>query len=61
MDEKLISLNLSVADVNVCLEALSNQPFKDVANLINSVHKQAAEQLQNEPAPLDGEDEGILS
>ncbi len=39
-----IQLELSVVEVNTILDALAEQPFKEVYALIESIHKQAKAQ-----------------
>jgi hypothetical protein len=46
MNEPTIQLDLSVADVNLILEALGDQPFKSVYGLVSRLQIQAREQLQ---------------
>jgi hypothetical protein len=47
MSEPTIHLELSVADVNLILEALGEQPFKSVFGLVSRLQSQARGQLQN--------------
>jgi hypothetical protein len=49
MSEPTLHLELSVADVNLILEALGEQPFKSVFGLVSRLQSQAREQLQSEP------------
>ncbi|MEB3319130.1 MAG: hypothetical protein VKO39_13455 [Cyanobacteriota bacterium] len=45
MSEPTIHLDLSVADVNLILEALGEQPFKSVYGLVSRLQIQARDQL----------------
>ena len=45
MSEQTLDLNLTVAEVNLVLEALGAQPFARVAGLIQNLQKQAQAQL----------------
>jgi len=38
-----VNLNLSIEEVNVVLESLSKQPFREVYKLIEKIHLQAKE------------------
>ena len=42
-----ITLNLNLEEVNVLLESLGSQPFKQVHQLITKIQTQATSQLQN--------------
>ena len=55
MSEPTLHLELSVAEVNLILEALGEQPFKSVFGLVSRLQTQAREQLQSQP------DDGIAS
>jgi hypothetical protein len=44
---KQIKLELSVDQVNTILQALGNEPFVRVHELINTIQQQAQQQLQN--------------
>lgn len=58
IDEKTpLTLNLTIADINVVLGSLSAQPYDKVAGLIASVQQQAAAQLQALQAPAAKQDE----
>jgi hypothetical protein len=46
MNESMIHLELSIEDVNLILEALGEQPFKTVFNLVSRLQSQARTQLQ---------------
>jgi hypothetical protein len=46
MSETTIHLELSVAEVNLILEALGDQPFKSVYALVSRLQSQARGQLQ---------------
>jgi hypothetical protein len=50
MSEPTIHLELSVADVNLILEALGDQPFKSVYGLVSRLQSQARGQLQSPPS-----------
>jgi hypothetical protein len=41
--QKTIKLELSVDEVNLILEAVSKQPFRDVYKLIEKIHLQSKE------------------
>lgn len=45
--EKL-QLNLTVNEINLVLDALSNMPFKQISQIIQEITKQANEQLNKE-------------
>lgn len=49
MSEPTIHLELSVAEVNLILEALGDQPFKSVFALVSRLQSQARGQLQSTP------------
>ncbi|MEB3301393.1 MAG: hypothetical protein VKN56_05415 [Cyanobacteriota bacterium] len=49
MSDAKIQLELSVADVNLILEALGEQPFKSVFGLVGRLQSQARSQLQSSP------------
>lgn len=42
----MIQLSLSIDEVNKILEALGNQPYVEVFQLINKIQQQASSQLQ---------------
>jgi len=46
MNESTIHLELSIAEVNLILEALGDQPFKSVFGLVSRLQAQARDQLQ---------------
>lgn len=46
----IVDLKMSVEQVNLVLNLLSQLPFKDSAGLINSIRNQAISQLQNRQA-----------
>lgn len=46
-----INLELSLDEINVILDSLSNMPFKAVFNVIQNVQRQAQAQI-NPPAPV---------
>jgi hypothetical protein len=46
MNESTIHLELSIAEVNLILEALGEQPFKSVFGLVSRLQAQARDQLQ---------------
>ncbi len=48
MDQQDIQLQLSVDEVNLILECLGDQPFKQVFQLIGKIQGQANGQLQPE-------------
>jgi hypothetical protein len=45
---KEIQLVLTVDEVNIIFNALSNRPFKEVFELIGKINEQAAPQLKDE-------------
>lgn len=47
MDQVNITLNLTVAQINVILKYMGAGAFAEVENVINSIREQAAPQLQN--------------
>ena len=47
MDQVNLTLNLTVAQVNVILKYIGAGAFAEVENVINSIREQAAPQLQN--------------
>ena len=47
--EVKIKLELSVTQIDKILQALANQPYKDVADIIAVIYNNAARQLQVEP------------
>ena len=51
MDNKEITLTLSVAEANGVLQALGQMPYAQVAGLIQKIQQQAAPQVQPEPQP----------
>ncbi len=52
-----ISLQLSIEEVNTLLNALGDRPYAQVFELIQKIHQQAEEQVQQTPAPPDGKGE----
>lgn len=52
MEEKTLQLELTIEEVNHILDALGNQPFKSVFQLINKIQNQAAKQLNGQDNPL---------
>jgi hypothetical protein len=44
----MIKLELEINEVNQILDALGDQPFKSVFQLVNKIQQQAATQLQEE-------------
>ena len=38
---KIVKLELSVDEVNIILDSISNQPFRDVYKLIEKIHLQS--------------------
>jgi hypothetical protein len=48
MGETTLSLELSVDDINLILEALGERPFKSVYGLVSRLQSQARAQLQPE-------------
>ena len=47
MDNKIIKLELTVAETNGVLQALGQMPFAQVASLIQKIQQQAAPQVQS--------------
>ncbi|MGB1216317.1 MAG: hypothetical protein ACPG5P_00490 [Saprospiraceae bacterium] len=47
-DEITLSLNLSLDEVNQIMSILSEQPFKDVFEIIGKINAQANDQLTQE-------------
>ena len=43
----MIELDLTLDEINYILNVLSCQPYKDVANLIEKIHKTGNEQLKD--------------
>jgi len=44
-NEPNLQLNLTLSEVNLVIQALSKEPFKDVFQLIGNINSQAAMQL----------------
>ena len=56
-DNKIIQLELTIDETNLILEALGNEPFVKVHQLISKIQQQASQQLSgNNPSP--GNQEG---
>lgn len=55
-EQKKLSIELTVDEVNVILTALSKFPFEQVADLINTVRNQAIAQVEVPPAVFEGEE-----
>ncbi|MCE2839697.1 MAG: hypothetical protein LW834_22590 [Cyanobium sp. 49614_E6] len=53
MDETTITLELSVDDINLILEALGERPFKSVYGLVSRLQSQARAQLRTEGSAED--------
>ena len=53
MGETTLSLELSVDDINLILEALGERPFKSVYGLVSRLQGQARAQLQPDALPED--------
>lgn len=51
MENKEITLTLTVAEANGVLQALGQMPFAQVAGLIQKIQQQAAPQVQPEQQP----------
>lgn len=47
-DQKTIELQLTIEETNRILDALGDQPFKQVFQLINKIQQQAAGQLNGQ-------------
>ena len=45
-EQKELEFKVSIEDANILLNALSTQPFNQVAKLINNLQEQAQTQLQ---------------
>jgi hypothetical protein len=54
MEQTLINLNLTVAEVNVILRSLGKHPFEEIAVLIAKIKQQGESQLQEQEAPQPG-------
>ncbi|MCI5197613.1 MAG: hypothetical protein D3919_15615 [Candidatus Electrothrix sp. AW5] len=52
-----ISLQFSIEEVNTLLNALGDRPYVQVVELIQKIHQQAGEQVQQNPVPPDEEPE----
>ena len=50
MDQKTINLSLSLNEVNIILNSLSQLPYAQVKDLIEKVQAQGTEQLKEEAA-----------
>jgi len=48
MENKKLNFEVSIEDANIILNALSTQPFAQVAKLINELQQSASAQLQPE-------------
>lgn len=46
--EEILNLNLTLDEVNIILQALSKEPFKDVFQLIGKINEQANTQLNRD-------------
>ncbi len=51
MDNKNITVTLTVAEWNVILNALGKQPYIDVVNIIQAMNEQAKDQLNPPKEP----------
>ena len=51
IQDQLIELNLTIAEVNFVLKALAKLPYEQVALLIPRIQEQAQKQLQSEDTP----------
>lgn len=54
--QKVLTLNLTVDEINFMLDAIGNLPFKQSAGFINKIHTQVNPQLV--PQPDAGKKEG---
>ncbi len=45
-----ITLNISIDEANLILEALGDLPFKKVYPLVSKIQEQASQQLSNKPS-----------
>lgn len=43
-----LKMTLTLDEVNIILQALSKEPFKDVFQLIGNINEQASKQLKSE-------------
>lgn len=43
----MFKMEFTEKEINVILQALGNQPYISVAELITNIHKQAGEQIEN--------------
>ena len=53
MENLVLTLNLSVAQINVILKYLGSGAFAEVESVINSIREQAAPQLQAAATPAE--------
>ena len=44
-----LQLNLSIDEINIILEALGEQPYVKVSQIIGKIQQQASDQLQEPP------------
>ena len=51
MEQTVINLNLTVAEVNVILRSLGKHPFEEIAALIQKIKQQGESQLAETQAP----------
>lgn len=47
MEDKEITLKLSISEVNMVLDALSERPYKDVFQLVAKIQHQGNEQVES--------------
>lgn len=50
MEGQKLSIELTVTEWNVVMQALGNMPFAQVSNIVPNIQKQANEQLQSTEA-----------
>lgn len=48
MDNKIVSISMTVAEWNVVMNALGGRPFAEVVSIINKIKEQAEPQVQGD-------------
>jgi len=56
LEDKTLTLNLTLDQTNVVIAALAKQPFEAVADLIGLIRQQAMDQLQPQATEVTTED-----
>jgi hypothetical protein len=59
MEDQILTLELSVAEVNVVLRSLGKHPFDEIAQLINKIKTQGESQLTAPAEPDPGVVEAV--